>query len=1037
MLVVGVVVYVRATDDLTGSIYERLDAVVENKTASLNRWLDEQTRNAVLVGALPGFGDDARVFLDPASAATDRTTAEARLRETLDTMVTKTADAREIFILDLDGNIRLSTVPGLEGVAQADQPYFQRGVSHTTIQNIYNSPLTGGPTITVATPLFDANGGGRRVGVVAANLQLDRLDGIILESAGLGETGQTYLLGTDSRFVHERMNTGAFANGVHSSGIDAALAGTNGQGLYSDYRGVPVIGVYEWLPARDAAIVAEISQDEAFQSARGLALVVGIVGLVSALLLAVAIWLVARRVTRPLLELAGVASRVQAGDLEATARVSSTDEVGTLAVAFNDMTAQLRQNVETLERRVDERTAELTSALGEIRRQSLYFESLVEISPAAVVTMDRDERVLGWNPAATRLFGFAEDEALGREIDDLVIGDAPHDEGRALTREAEATGRATRIGRRARKDGALVDVEIVMVPLTVDGERTGYYVIYHDITELQAAREAAEAATQAKSIFLASMSHEIRTPMNAVIGMSGLLLDTELGGDQRDYAQIIRASGESLLTIINDILDFSKIEAGRMDLEAAPFDLHECVEAALELMAARATEKGLELVGDVRPGTPRVVVGDVTRLRQVLLNLLGNAIKFTDAGQVSLTVEATPPDAAGGPIALSAAVTDTGLGIPPDRVGRLFQSFSQADVSTSRRFGGTGLGLAISRRLAELMGGDITVESTGVPGEGSTFRLRALVAPAPADAVIPEAPSLSLEGRRILVVDDNADARRVIGEQLRRWGAEVVAVETADAAIEAAGRRRAAVRASPSSTRRSRAPAGSTSRPGSPPRGSRRRRDGPAPGHRGRLRPARGGDAGGRSPFPVDRGRGLQAGQAIGPRRRRRHGARPPIRYAQATAGVDGRPGHGDPPPVADPARRGQRREPDARGSPARAARVPDGRCGRRRGGDPGRRAPALRPGADGRADAEPRRARGDPADRRALAGRRAPADRGDDRQCDVRGPRGVLRRRAWTATSRSPSGRRSCSRSSRRRRHWRARTATHDTAAGPRAIDA
>ena len=460
----------------------------------------------------------------------------------------------------------------------------------------------------MASPLFDQNGGGQRVAVLAANLQLERLDRIILERTGLGETGQTYLVGGDSRFVHERMNTGADANGVHSAGIDDAVAGNNGQGLYADYRGVPVIGVYRWLPDREAAIVAEISQGEAFASARQLALVIGGAGLVSALLLAIGISLIAQRVTRPILDLAAVATRVRGGDLEATARVTSTDEVGTLEVAFNEMTAQLRENVETLERRVDERTAELTTALGEIRRQKQYFESLVEISPAAVVTMDRDERVLGWNPAATRLFGFTADEAAGREIDDLVLGvDAPHDEGRALTREAEATGRATRIARRVRKDGGLVDVEIVMVPLTVDGERTGYYVIYHDITELQAAREAAEAATQAKTTV--PRQHEPRDPDadERRHRHDGAAARHRADREQRDYAQTIAGSAASRCsTIINDILDFSKIEAGKLDARGgAVRPPTSAVEDALELMAPRATEKGLELVGDVRAGVPR------------------------------------------------------------------------------------------------------------------------------------------------------------------------------------------------------------------------------------------------------------------------------------------------------------------------------------------------------------------------------------------------------------------------------------------------
>ena len=423
-----------------------------------------------------------------------------------------------------------------------------------------------------------------------------------------------------------------------------------------------------------------------------------------------------------------------------------------------------------------------TLAAADLRRQKQYFESLVEISPAAVVTMDRDERVVGWNPAATRLFGFTPEEAIGRRVDDLVMdSDDMRAEGASVAREALDTGRATRRSRRVRKDGQPVDVEITMVPLSVDDVQTGFYAVYHDITELQAARRDADAANAAKSSFLAAMSHEIRTPMNAIIGMSGLLVDSPLDDEQRDFAEIIRASGDALLTIINDILDFSKIEAGRVDLEAEPFDLQLAVESALDVLAPTVATKGIELAYEVDPGLPRHVVGDVGRFRQIVLNLLSNAVKFTDIGEVELTVggrlmgdDQRDPDRAGDERwVVTVDVHDTGIGITPDRIGRLFQSFSQADASIARRFGGTGLGLVISRRLAEAMGGTLTAESAGVPGEGTTFHLVIVVAAA-SDTVPAEGIPLidGLDGRRILVLDDNATNRRILVSQLRRWGIE-------------------------------------------------------------------------------------------------------------------------------------------------------------------------------------------------------------------------------------------------------------------------
>ncbi|MHB8899096.1 MAG: ATP-binding protein [Thermoguttaceae bacterium] len=447
----------------------------------------------------------------------------------------------------------------------------------------------------------------------------------------------------------------------------------------------------------------------------------------------------------------------------------------------------------------------------------------LEAAPIGVVMVDDRGTMVLVNAEAERLFGYRREELLGQALEMLVpLRFREHHAGYRSGFSASAHARAMGAGRdlfAVRKDGSEFPVEIGLNPVRTED---GLFVlsVIADITrrkaaeqellqlnatleervaqrareaevravmaqrtaealqrevdqrrraeeELRTAKEAAEAASHAKSTFLANMSHEIRTPLNAVIGLTALVLDTELSAEQQEYLNLVRDSGEALLQVINDILDFSKIEAGRMDLARTPFDHSEVVGDAMKSLAFRSHSKGLELLLRLPPNHSSTLVGDPHRLRQVIVNLVGNAIKFTDSGQVML--EATVRSPTEGQVEVHYTVSDTGIGIPTDKQDDIFQAFEQLDGSSARRHGGTGLGLAICRRLVEMMGGRIWVESQRDRGTAFHFTVRFEVS----GETIPESvPPESLEGLRVLIVDDNGVNRRILSEMVRAWRME-------------------------------------------------------------------------------------------------------------------------------------------------------------------------------------------------------------------------------------------------------------------------
>jgi len=659
------------------------------------------------------------------------------------------------------------------------------------------------PALMFTAPIFNKQG--ELVAVLGGSVSLINENMLgRLANVRIGKTGYLYLYSTDRTMIIHPNKNRILKQDVPPGAnklFDAAIKGFEGTGETVNSMGVHVIASFKRLNTVDWILAANYPVKEAFAPIyKNRWYMVGYTSLCIMLSISVILVLM-RKFLTPLTELSIQAEKIgKTDDGKEHIKIDAGGEIQALAVSFNKMLERLNKRQVALQ--------ESLSAIKKREDEIIKLSRAVEYSSAVVIITDAKGTIEYVNPKFVNVTGYQREEVVGKTPSILKSGKTNADEYKTLWDTINSGKEWTGIFLNKKKDDQYYWASASISPIKdSDGVITHFVGIQEDITaikeageELKKAKEAAEAANIAKSDFLASMSHEIRTPMNAIIGMSDLLLDTPLTDEQKKYVEVFKTAGENLLNLINDILDLSKIETGHIELETTEFNIHELIEKTCDIMAFRAHTKEIELVYHIAPDVPVFLSGDPARLRQILVNLIGNAIKFTEKGEVVVAVQRTvsseqkpeewvrgcedssakhPEDSQ---INILFSIRDTGIGIPEDKIHAIFDKFTQADTSTTRKYGGTGLGLPISKRLVELMGGNIWVES--IKNKGSTFYFTAVFTLSITDNISKSLPVVDLNNLKVLIIDDNATNRFILNEILTLWGARITEADNGIAGIE-------------------------------------------------------------------------------------------------------------------------------------------------------------------------------------------------------------------------------------------------------------